>query len=287
MEAYWIWGGSIIKVDSTYHMFASRWPKKNEFPKGYTSDSEIVRATSKTAEGPYVFQELVIGERDSAYWDANMAHNPTIHKIGKQYVLFYIGSNFKKKDGWPPFHRAIGYAVAESIDGPWIRCDNPIILQESNNPAVYVEDDGSIKLMFRSADLRVLLATSKSYEGPFTIVNTNVWPDGRLEDFYMFKFNNQYHCICEDNVGQVSGHERWGVHLYSNDGMNDWKKINPLIVYDHIIKYDDGTEQQFIRRERAQLIISEGKTTHLINGVFDGKDSWCQPIEIRIPIHIE
>lgn len=287
MAGYWIWGGSIIKVDSTYHMFASRWPKNKKFPAGYTDDSEIVRATSTVAEGPYIFQEIVIGERDSSYWDANMAHNPTIHEIGNQFVLFYIGSNFIKGDGWPPFHRTIGYATAESINGPWLRCDEPIIRQESNNPAIYVENNGSIKMMFRGADLRVFMATSDSFKESFTIANCNVWPKSRLEDFYLFKLNGLYHCICEDNVGQVSGHVRWGVHLYSIDGIREWKECNPLIVYNHEIKYDDETVQHFIRRERPQLLITEGKITHLINGVYDGKDSWCQAQKIKNPIRTE
>lgn len=287
MDGYWVWGGSIIKVDSAYHMFASRWPKKEEFPTGYTNDSEIVRATSKSAEGPYEFQEIVIGERDSIYWDANMAHNPTIHKIGEHYILFYIGSDFKKQDGWPPFHRTIGYATSESINGPWHRSDDPVIAQESNNPAVYIEKNGNIKLMFRSADLRVLMATSQSYGEPFTIVNDNAWPQCKLEDFYLFKLNDQYHCICEDNVGEVSGHIRWGIHLYSDDGIREWKEYDPLVVYDHEIKYEDGSSQHFTRRERPQLLITEGEITHLITGVYNGKDSWCQPVQLRKPISIE
>ena len=287
MDGYWVWGGSIIKVDSTYHMFASRWPKKEAFPEGYTNNSEIVRATSKSAEGPYVFQEVVIGERDSSYWDSNMAHNPTIHEVRQHYILYYIGSNFTKQEGWPPFHRTIGYATSESITGPWIRSERPVITQESNNPAIYVEKNGSIKIMFRSADLRVIMATSNSYKEPFTIVNDNVWPDTKLEDFYLFKHNGLYHCICEDNVGEVSGHVRWGIHLYSNDGIRDWKEFDPLLVYDHEIKYEDGTAQHFIRRERPQLLITEGKITHLITGVYDGKDSWCQPIKVKDPILTE
>lgn len=287
MDGYWVWGGSIIKVDSIYHMFASRWPKVKEFPAGYTSNSEIVRATSKSPEGPYLFQELVIGERDSSYWDSNMAHNPTIHKIGKQYVLFYIGSNFIKKEGWPPYHRTIGYATSESINGPWIRSDKPIIVQESNNPAIYVEKNGTIKMMFRSADLRVCMATANSFREPFTVVNHNVWPKCKLEDFFLLKLDGKYRCICEDNVGQVSGQERWGVQLHSDDGISNWQESDPLIVYDHKIKYDDNTTQHMNRRERPQLLITEGVVTHLINGVYDGENSWCQPVKIKNPITIE
>ena len=43
------------------------------------------------------------------------------------------------------------------------------------------------------------------------IVNDNLCPAGKLEDFYLFKANNLYHIICEDNIGVVSGHERWRV----------------------------------------------------------------------------
>ena len=84
MDGYWVWGGSMIEVDSVYHLFASRWPKTGVFPEGYRQNSEIVRATSTSPLGPFTFQEVVIGERDSLFWDSNMAHNPTIHRIGSK-----------------------------------------------------------------------------------------------------------------------------------------------------------------------------------------------------------
>lgn len=141
--------------------------------------------------------------------------------------------------------------------------------------------------MFRSADLRVIMATSPSYSEPFTIVNDNAWPECKLEDFYLFKYNDQYHCICEDNVGGVSGHVRWGILLYSNDGIREWKACDPPVVYDHEIKFEDGTSQHFTRRERPQLLITEGEITHLITGVYNGRDSWCQPVRLKKPIGIE
>jgi len=65
MDGYFVWGGSLIKVDSTFHLFASRWKKDGAFPEGYRQNSEIVRATSKSPLGPFKFEEIVIGERDS------------------------------------------------------------------------------------------------------------------------------------------------------------------------------------------------------------------------------
>ena len=287
MEGYWVWGGSMIKVGNIYHLFASRWKKTGPFPEGYRQNSEIVRATSRTPLGPFKFEEVVIGERDSSFWDSNMAHNPTIHKIGDEYVLFYIGSDFTTTDDNPKsLLRRVGYASSKKIEGPWKRTDQPLINTESNNPAILV-DGNQVRLLYRDAGLKIFIVTSKNYKGPYKIANENVWPECKLEDFYMFKADHQYHIVCEDNVGGVSGHERWGVHLFSTDGITNWLKYDPVVVYDHDLIYEDNTVMHLVRRERPQLLITDGKITHLINGVYDGQNSWCQPVELKNPIKVE
>lgn len=287
MDGYWVWGGSMIKAQGEYHLFASRWKKNGKFPENYRNDSEIVRAVSKDPLGPFQFEEIVIGERDSVFWDSNMAHNPTIQKIGEEYVLFYIGSDFttllEKSNN---LLRRVGYASSESIHGPWVRSDQPIINVESNNPAILAEEEG-IKLMYRDAPLRTYLAQADNYKGPYTIFNDNVWPQHKIEDFYIFKMNEKYHLICEDNIGAISGHERWGVHLVSSNGIDQWKKFDPLVVYDHDILLDDGTIVHCTRRERPQLFIQKGKITHLITGVYDGENSWCQPVKLAPKLKIK
>lgn len=287
MDGYWIWGGSMIKVGSTYQLFASRWKKSSPFPEGYRQNSEIVRASSDKPEGPFKFEDVIIGERDSSFWDSNMAHNPTVHKIGGEYVLFYIGSDFttyNKNNG--TLLRRVGYASSESVSGPWRRCDKPLIDTESNNPAILVEDD-KVKLLYRDNDLKVWMAESDNFKGPYKTVNNNLWPDSKLEDFYLFKAKKQYHIICEDNVGGVSGHERWGVHLVSDDGVKVWAKYDPVIVYDHDIIFEDNSVLHCTRRERPQLLIVKGKITHLINGIYDEKDSWCQPVKLKSPVRTD
>jgi len=287
MEDYWIWCGSMIKVDSTYHLFASRWPKRKPFPEGYRTDSEIVRATSNSPFGPFKFEEVIIGERDSSFWDANMAHNPTIHKIGDEFVLFYIGSDFSTyREGSNSLLRRIGCAKAKSIYGPWLRCETPLINSESNNPAILVDKD-KVLLIYRNADLRIYIAEADSYYGPYKIVNDNVWPNCKLEDFYLFKAYNTFHLICEDNVGGVSGHIRWGIHLYSNDGIKNWEKYLPVIVYDHEILFTNDSVLHCNRRERPQLLIENKSITFLINSIYDGKDSWSQPVKLKHPIQIQ
>jgi hypothetical protein len=287
MDGFWVWGGSVIKVDSTYHLFASRWPKSHEFPVDYFHSSEIVRATSKSIVGPYEFQEVIIGERDSVFWDSNMAHNPTIHKIGDKYVLFYIGSDFTTmRKGSNRFLRRVGYATASKIEGPWLRADKPIIDQESNNPAVLADGD-KIKLLFRDEELRVVLAEADNFMGPYEIVNSNVWPESKIEDFYFFKIGNQSHIICEDNVGAITVHIRWGAHIYSEDGITNWKRYMQVIAYDHDILYKNGSVLNCTRRERPQLLIESNQIKSIITALFDGKDSWCQPVELFPPVELK
>jgi len=278
MDGYWVWGGSVIKVDSVYHMFASRWIKDNMFPENYRENSEIIRATSIVPTGPYEFREVVIGERDSAFWDSNMAHNPTIHKIDDEYVLFYIGSDFSTRlPETGALLRRIGYAVSRDIDGPWVRSDKPLIEAESNNPAISQYNE-KIMLMYRDHELRVFLTESDSYRGPFTMVNDNVWPAGRIEDFYLYRVKDRIYMICEDNAGEISGMDRWGVSLHSDDCGFTWKKSDPVVFYDHDLVYDDGDILRCTRRERPQLLIENGLITHLITAIYDGNNSWCQPV---------
>jgi len=278
MDGYWVWDGSIIKEEDTYHLFASRWPKVGGFPSDYRKMSEIVGATSSNIVGPYEFQEVVIGERDSSFWDSNMAHNPTIHKIDDTYVLFYIGSDFTTMQSDDDnLLRRVGYATASSITGPWKRSDQPAIHEESNNPAVIKDEKGNLILMFRDTFLKIKVATAPELSGPFNIANDDVWPDCKLEDFYLFKHDGEYRMICEDNMGHVSGHERWGVQFSSRDGIN-WGKCRDLVVYDHDIRYTDGTVLHCTRRERPQLYIENGEVKSLITAVYDGYNSWCQPV---------
>jgi hypothetical protein len=288
MDGYWVWCGSAVKVGSTYHLFAARWPKKNKFPDDYFKESEIVRATSESALGPYTFKEVVIGERDSLYWDSNMAHNPTIHKIGNKFVLFYIGSDFTtKRAGGKALLRRVGYATASNIEGPWIRSEKPAIDEESNNPALLAEPDGSVKLMYRDENLKIKIAIAKDFKDTYRTVNENVWETAKLEDFYLFKMKGKYHFICEDNVGKATGHVRWGAEFISPDGIKDWKAFDPVVVYNHDIPIDDGSVLKCVRRERPQLIIDGNKITHLITGVYDGNNSWSQPEELDPPINLK
>jgi hypothetical protein len=285
MDGYFVWCGSVIKVGDLYEMFASRWPANTKFPEGYRQHSEIVRAEASKPEGPYVFKQVVIGGRAAGKWDSAMAHNPAIYKVGGTYVLFYIGSDVGST------RRQIGIATASSIAGPWTRREKPLdlgVAGDSNNPAAWFEPDGSVKVVWRTADLRVCESVAKSFEGPYTVVNSNLWPAAKVEDFFMFKSGGAYHLICEDNAGKLAGHDRkWGGHLISDDGTTNWQRAPQPVAYDNTIRWTDGTEFKPVRRERPWLLIENGQITYLFNAVFDGRHTWNQPVPLATPVNLD
>jgi hypothetical protein len=285
MDGYFVWCGSVIKVGDAYEMFASRWPTNTKFPEGYRQHSEIVRAEAFKAEGPYVFKEVVIGKRAAGKWDSAMAHNPAIFKVGGTFVLFYIGSDVGSS------RRQIGIATAPSVAGPWTRRDKPLDLgltTDANNPAAWFEPDGSVKLIWRTASLRVCESAAKSFEGPYTLVNRNLWPAAKIEDFFIFKQGGAYHLICEDNAGNLTGHDRkWGGHLISDDGTTHWRTAGQPVAYDDTVHWTDGTEFKPVRRERPWFLIENGKITYLFNAVFDGKQTWNQPVPLATPVNLD
>lgn len=266
-----------------FWMLASRWPRDaarggENILDGYRTSSEIVLASSVTPEGPYTFQSVIIGKRKALFWDSQMAHNPYLLCLNGQYVLFYIGS--RVGDG----RRRIGYAVAESIHGPYRRADREIVLtDDANNPAPFETAGGQIGLMFRDRELHVYTAVADRYDAQFGILGEDVFFDAKVEDFCIYSRDGSYHMICEDNRGEVTGHWRWGAHFVSTDGLQDWKRAEPLIAYDHTVTLSDGSSITFDRRERPQLLFDKsGEVTHLITSALKDGDSRCLVVPVTL-----
>jgi len=277
MDGYFVWCGSVIYASGEYHMFASRWRENLKFPDGYMIGSEIVHATAPNPEGPFVYKKTILSTRQRGCWDAQMSHNPQIVKVGSTYVLYYIGSSTSDMK-----NRRIGYAVTRNLNDRWERQNHCIDLgrEDCNNPAAYVNKDGSILLAFRWGNQRIGVARADKYDGKYTVLNQNILPDIIAEDPFLYMNGNHYEMIVEDGKGALTGHERYGAILESTDGV-DWKVKKHCLAYDHTLIFSDLSIIKAVRRERPQLLFNkEGKPTHLYTGVlYDGK-TWnlCQPI---------
>lgn len=296
MDGFIVWGGSVIKgEDGYYYMFASRWPK-TEPGVSWATNSEIVLAKSNKAEGPYEFQKVVLPPRGKEYWDGMMTHNPTIHYHKGKYLLFYIGLtyDFEKPEKettrtmyetvWN--RKRVGLAIADSPYGPWIRMDKPLMEPRPDkwdavvisNPAVAVHDDGSVLLIYKSAPvpyparnqnrkLSFGVARADHYLGPYKRVeeeNEIVFNPKNcdVEDPYIWYDGEKYNMLTKTMYADFVGVKGGGIYATSNDGRN-WFLSDEPMAYDRNIEFEDGTKALFEKMERPQVLIQDGKITHV------------------------
>ena len=281
MEGYILWCPTVIKVGKMYHMFASRWPEKYGLG-GWTTYSEVVRATSKSLYGPFEFQEVVLQKRPN-FWDNDRAHNPKIVKSGDTFVLYYISSA-----------NETGYSYSKSIIGPWTRVDK--LAMPFSNPAPLVKKDGSIYIFGRKSVDNIRIAQgyqAPSFDGTYTMVSDqyNLLPEkNQLEDPTIWWANNQYNVILSDFRGDATGTGKNGAQYFSKDGIN-YTLLSDESVYTKTVTYDDGTEQTFRRRERPFVFTDKkGKVTAFFTSCLtqakDGSEkSWIEvnPVKKYVP----
>ncbi|QYY35277.1 glycoside hydrolase family protein [Ruficoccus sp. ZRK36] len=293
MEDYWVWCPSVARDDDgRYHMFASRWPKQVPFNPGWLTHSEVVRAVSDTAEGPYVFQEVVLPARGPDYWDGSMTHNPSIARAKDgTWLLYYTGTQKEHREGVAENTEAIkldkistderearahrnqriGLATAPEITGPWTRLNQPILEPRLDcwdslmvtNPAPCVEADGSLLLLYKSVlyrgdKMHLGVCRAQDYHGPYQRLSDEpiLTFGGRddVEDPFVWVEGGRYHSIMKDVKGGIGGHPGGGIYVQSDDGVN-WRLTQDVHAYSRTIRWQDGTRtvQDFL--ERPGLIL--------------------------------
>ncbi|MBT3380423.1 MAG: glycosyl hydrolase family 43 [Lentisphaerae bacterium] len=317
MENYWVWCGSAIRgEDGRFHLFAARWPKHLPFFEGYQVYSEVVRASSDTPEGPYQFEEVVLPDRGAEFWDGRMTHNPTIHRCGDKYVLFYIGATFEGEkptaeelaDGATAVTRAsyssirIGMAVADSVRGPWARPDAPCLRTRPGkwdgsvvtNPAPCVLDDGRILMYYRANTpngLRIGATMAEELGAPFERISDDpvlqFEGDDFVEDPYVWQVDGHFELVAKDIKGGICGEVHAGIHARSDDGVH-WELCDPPKAYSRRILWDDGSTTAQGCVERPQLLIEDGVPTHIFAATGDGpggfrscENTWNMVIPLR------
>jgi hypothetical protein len=222
MHDYRVWCGSAVRgEDDKFHLFAARWPQRYKFLPGYQSYSEIVSAVSDTAEGPYRFQEVVLGDCGSEFWDGRMTHNPVVLRWAGVYALFYIGTTFEGakpaadqlRDGpdfWPWYRGIrIGVATSNSVTGPWVRRDQPFLLPQPGGWDAHVVTNPSPCL---ARDGRLLLYLFRSDRPLFDA------PGVSLEDPCVFEIDGHFEMLAKDLNGNLAGELHAGAHLLWRDG---------------------------------------------------------------------
>ncbi|WP_158843899.1 glycoside hydrolase family protein [Algibacter sp. L1A34] len=308
MDDYWVWGSSVIKgEDGLYHMYASRWPKYLPFHPGWMIQSEIVHAISKTADGPYQFKDVALGNRGTQYWDGKSCHNPKIVKYKDTYILYYMGSThpfedvtegnvdqFNLSSKWciaARWGKRVGIATSKSPNGPWKRRDAPVLEVKPNsyysfltsNPSPLIKEDGSVVLLFKGrsykedgithSDMSIGVATAPTFDGEYTVIGDkplfSVEHFGEVEDPHLWGDAKGYHMIAKDQRGAITGGHGDGLLAHSTDGIHWVVDDNPR-AYTKMVKWNNGKTIKQGQLERPFVLVEDGKPTHIFFATMDG-----------------
>ncbi len=308
MDDYWIWGSSVIEgPDGRYHMFADRWARELGF-HAWVTNSEVVHAVSDTPEGPYTFADVALPARGKEFFDGLVTHNPRIIRLEDAYYLYYFGTTYDFpvpapgvpwEDDW--FERAwmnkrIGVARSESLDGPWVRSDRPILQPRpgkwdasiTTNPSPVVNPrTGKILLMYKSSPcnsappLLLGVAGAESPTGPYKRLSdapifrfdTDADKDNDVEDPFVWWNGHGYELIMKDRFGHICGEEGGGVHGFSTNGV-DWTLSDPVKAYSRTVVWDDGTTTIQANFERPFILFEDGRPAYLFAATGTGRGPW-------------
>ena len=280
---YHIWCTSPIEDENgKIHLFVSRWPKKYGVDPGWRSHSEIAHYIGDGPEGPFLFSDIALAGTEKKTWDKYGMHNPSIHKVGDQYVLLYIANNDFQQPPHPA-NQNIGMAVSKSLNGPWIKVNGDgKILTPPQNPAywnfkakngvnnpAFLPYKGGFFLYFKSQDAKMGLAIAENINGPYVQLPFSVTANNRrIEDGYAFVFNDQICLLTTDNDGIVK--KGGGLLWKSDDGIHfntyeaGYHLINEYMLDTSLLKpkwyYGSKDKMKF---ERPQLLLKNGKPAWL------------------------
>lgn len=308
-EGFHIWGGSAVRgPGGEYHFFYSRWPVETGF-QSWVTHSEIAHAVADQPEGPYRPVDVALPVRDSRFWDAHATHNPTVHRFGDKYYLYYMGNRGDQKVvdqfnnlNW--LHRnnqRIGVAVADHPNGPWRRLEHPVIDVSDDelcvsNPSVTEMPDGRYLMVYKSVKKDKPLpfggpvvhrvASADTPEGPFVKTGqdifTRVGNDFPAEDPFIWfdEKRNQYYAIVKKSDGHFSA-AKFSLILYSSENGIIWVPSEHELVTKNYIQWVDSREPVF-RLERPQVFFENGQPSVLFMGVL--KDEKSTSYNVHVPL---
>ncbi len=308
---YFIWCGSAVRgEDGLYHLFYSRWLRQYGFA-AWVTHSEIARATSPSAFGPYEHQEVVLPARGAEFWDGLCTHNPTIQHFAGRYYLYYMGNtgdgvNLPGLNWTHRNNQRIGVAVADRPEGPWRRFNEPLIAPTPGfpdalcmaNPSVTGRPEGGYLMVYKGVDnqrplpfggpVRHFVALADRPEGPFTkqpgaIFTANEVPFP-AEDPFVWSESGKYFAIVKDMGGFFTGQGRSLALFESTDGL-DWQLSAHALVSTTEVLWEEGHRQKLHALERPQLLLEHGRPVALLCAAsidIDAADS--QTFNVQIPL---
>lgn len=281
-ENWHIWGADVIKVNNVYYMLYSRWPEETGMA-GWLTHSEIALASAKNASGPFKYQKTVFRGANNDSWDGGMVHSPQVLEYEDKFYLYYTGVPKKPASlgdvearQYLKDTRRLGLAVAENLEGPWQRFENPLIQTQSAgdldslataNPAIIQKEDGNFLLIYKGIKqeddhqtISLLTATSDSPLGPFTVSKTPILDNSvHVEDPDIWQQNGNYYMIAHDVTGHYSkASDGRSLALFHSSNGLDWQPTEFPLASRRRVQWDDDSTTYFQRFERPHILTENG-----------------------------
>jgi hypothetical protein len=227
-------------------------------------------------------------------------HNPMVLPWQNRWYMFYRGLTFEgvvpgpenpepdlSDRFWSDWSRkSIGVAVSDSIEGPWERCEAPILAPRpghwdalcASNPAPCIMPDGTTYMIYKTrssleSPFYLGMARAPHPLGPYErlgdgpiLGNTR---ENNFEDPFLWHDGAHFHLLAKDMAGVTTGEFHAGVHAISEDALH-WTPTTPLPVYSLTVQYVDGATGKLGSFERPALVFENGEPSWLIGSAADG-----------------
>jgi len=208
---------NIIRYDGKYYV----WYTEHKLGSGWLNTPYIQYATSKDGYH-WEIQGTALSKGKPGDWDEKGVLTSYVVPFEGRFYLFYtgLGPDFVDPER---SKKGIGYAVAESPDGPWIKSKHPVLWPGDNTWDELCCDDTNI--IYRKGkwwlyykgrkkgdephQTRVGVATSEELTGPYTKYPSPL--------FRGHAFSAWVH---RDGVAALNGLQHDGRLLWSPDGLN-------------------------------------------------------------------
>ena len=299
IDGYYVWDCSVIKAEGKYYLFASRWKEELGFGWNWLFNSEVIQCVAERPEGPYRYLRTALPRRGRAYFDGMNTHNPCIKYWNGKYYLYYMGTTY---GGYVPDavtpasdaygnetwnRKRIGVAVAESIEGEFVRKDVPLLSPRdcshwdctiTTNPAVAIMPNGKTYMIYKSRraagePLQLGVAAADIPDGEFTRLAENpvleyTDKNKHMEDPYLwYDEKRRVFCIIakdDSKNGDCGITGEWGAGFYaeSQDCITFETGAEPK-VYSKALLWESGRRTVQCNLERPSLLFENGEPSYL------------------------
>ena len=275
---YYYWDGQIIKAqDGKYHMFMSTFSGDTNFGTGWLNSDAYHAISQSNVLGPYQRQDYVYSNNGS-----HKGHNVSAVELPDGSYAVVVSEIVP-----------LTIYKSSSLDGPWTGC-SPTSQIGASNISLVPRHDNKFEIVERNGTIAVSDTLCGTYvkQHPTTGYTQNmtdsIYPKRTStpgvsnpnytyqEDPHIWRSGGVYHVIYSGSGDRV------GWHVYSVDGLTNWKDNGYAWSprdYQKIYCYEGTTTcTQWYKMERPGVVLEGGHPTHITWAVADvDKDNMVLP----------